>query len=252
MQMNLLALAFVATALYAQTPQDDKRLIFSTYLGGDRTDDAVSVAVDQHGQTYVAGRTDSRDFSGKGFGDINLNFAVPKAYLTKYSADGKQILWSHIIGGSSNTRANAVAVDRLGNVYLAGTTGARDFPLMKPVQDKQTGLNIAFLMKFDSDGKLLFSTYLGGDRNEEGLAIAVDSQFNIYLAGRASSTNFPVKNALQPQMAGGGQDAFIARFTSDYRLAWATYFGGASGTDNIYAIAIGPDDALVLRLEPFT
>jgi hypothetical protein len=249
MQTKTLILLCAAAAVSAQTPQDDKRLVFSTYLGGDRTDDAVAVAVDQQGHTFVAGKTDSRDFSGKGFGNINLNFAVSKAYLTKYSPDGKEILWSHIFGGSSNTRANAVAVDRAGNVYVAGTTGARDFPLVNPVQDKQTGLNIAFLMKFDPDGKLLFSTYLGGDRNEEGLAVAVDSQSNIYLAGRASSTNFPVKNALQSTMAGGGQDAFIAKFTADYQLAWSTYFGGTAGTDNIYSIAVGPDDFLFVTGE---
>jgi hypothetical protein len=247
--MKLVLVACAAATLAAQTPQDDKRLIFSTYLGGDRTDDAPAVAVDEQGHTYVAGRTDSRDFSGTGFGQINLNYALPKAYLTKYSPDGKQILWSHIIGGSSNTRANAVAVDRLGNVYLAGTTGARDFPLLKPVQDKQTGLNIAFLMKFDPEGQLLFSTYFGGDRNEEGLALAVDSQLNMYLAGRASSTNIPVKNALQPAQAGGGQDGFIAKYTPDYQLEWATYLGGTAGTDNIYAIAIGPDDALFVTGE---
>lgn len=218
-------------------------MVFSTYLGGGRTDEATGVAVDAQGHTYVAGRTDSGDFTGRGFGGINLAFAVSKAFLTKYSPDGRRILWSHIFGGSSNTRANAVTVDRAGNVYVAGTTGARDFPLMKPVQEQQTGLNIAFLMKFDPDGNLLFSTYLGGNRNEEGLAVAVDSQANIYLAGRASSSNFPVKNAMQPQQAGGGQDAFLAKFTADHQLAWATYVGGTAGTDNIYAIAIGPDDA---------
>lgn len=249
MRNSFFILTLMAVALAAQTPQDDKRLIFSTYLGGNRTEDAAAVAVDEAGNTYVAGKTDSGDFRGKGFGGINLNFAVSKAFLTKYSPDGKQILWSHIIGGSSNTRANAVAVDRMGNVYLAGTTGARDFPLKNPVQDKQTGLNIAFLTKFDSEGVLQFSTYLGGDRNEEGLAVAVDSQMNIYLAGRASSSNFPVKNAMQPQMAGGGQDAFVAKYNSDYTLAWATYLGGAAGTDNIYAIAVGPDDALFVTGE---
>src|SRR5215218_3975679 len=119
MKLNLLTFALAATVLCAQRPQDDKRLVFSTYLGGNRTDDASAVAVDANGYTYVAGRTDSQDFSGKGFGNINLAFAVSKAYLTKYASDGKDILWSHIVGGSSNTRANAVAVDRAGNVYLA-------------------------------------------------------------------------------------------------------------------------------------
>ena len=128
-----------------------------------------------------------------------------RGYLTKYAADGKKVIWRALIGGSSNTVPHAVALDKDGNVYVAGTTGARDLPLMKPVQDKQTGLNIAFLMKFSAEGELLFSTYFGGDRNEEGLALAIDSQANMYLAGRATSTNLPVKNALQPQIGVAGK-----------------------------------------------
>lgn len=56
--------------------------------------------------------------------------------------------------------------------------------------------NIAFLMKFDATGKLLFSTLLGGERNDEPNAIGLDSQGNIYIAGRTNSTTFPTKNAL--------------------------------------------------------
>ena len=104
-------------------------------------------------------------------------------------------------------------------------------------------------MKFNAGGELLFSTYFGGDRNEEGLALAIDSQNNVYLAGRATSTNLPVKNALQPQIGGGGHDGFIAKYTPDYQLAYATYLGGASGTDNIYSIAIGHDDSLYVTGE---
>ncbi|HYO80425.1 MAG TPA: SBBP repeat-containing protein [Bryobacteraceae bacterium] len=248
MRRTCFVLAVAVAALSAQTPQDDKRLVFSTYLGGERTDDAVAVATDGAGNIFVAGKTESIDFPGKPLGGFNMNFAVPKGYLTKYSPDGKQILWSHVVGGSSNTRANAVVVDKNGNVYVAGTTGATDLQVMNPVQAKKTGLNIPFLMKFDNDGKLLFSTYLGGDRNDEGLALAVDSRGNMYLAGRASSSEFPVKNAMQPKM-NGSQDAFVAKFTPDYQLAWATYLGGTGGSDNISAIAVTPDDYLVVTGE---
>jgi hypothetical protein len=99
------------------------------------------------------------------------------------------------------------------------------------------------------DKRLLFSTYQGGDRHDDARSVAVDAGGNIYLAGRASSENFPVKNALQPKMAGGGQDAFIAKFTRDYQLAYATYFGGTGHTDNIYAIAVGPDGSLFVTGE---
>ncbi len=249
---NLLVAALaVFGAASAQTGGGarDKRLVFSTYHGGDRNDDAQAVAVDAAGNIYVTGETESRDLKADPVGGKPLGAAVFKGYLTKYAPGGKEVLWRKLIGGSSNTVPRAIALDNQGNVHVAGTTGARDLPLVRPVQDRQTGLNIAFLMKFNPAGELLFSTYFGGDRNEEGLAAAVDSQGNIYMAGRASSANLPVKNAIQSAIAGGGQDGFIVKYTPDYRLAYATYFGGTSGTDNIHAIATGPDDSLYVAGE---
>lgn len=244
----MLCCALFIAHLGAQTITD-KRLVFSTLQGGDRNDDAQSVAVDQAGFIYVTGETESRNLEATPVGGKPLTGAVFNGYLTKYAPGGKEIVWRQLIGGSSNTVPHAVILDRDSNIWVAGTTGARDLPLMKPVQDKQTGLNIAFLMKFDPQGKLLFSTYFGGNRNEEGLALASDAQGAVYLAGRASSTDLPVKNALQPAMAGGGQDGFVAKYTADYQLAWATYLGGTDGTDNIFAIAVGPDGGVYVTGE---
>ncbi|WP_321472783.1 SBBP repeat-containing protein [uncultured Paludibaculum sp.] len=246
---KIILLVAVAATLAAQSPSENKRLVFSTFNGGDRYDDATAVAVDPNGFIYVAGESESRDIPVTPVGGKPLTSAVFKAYLTKYRPEGKEVLWRAQIGGSSNTVAHAVVLDKDGNIYVAGTTGARDLPLLNPIQDKQPGLNICFVMKFDPAGTLLFSTYFGGERNEEGLALALDSVGNLYLAGRASSTQLPVKNALQPQISGGGQDAFIAKITPDYQLAYATYLGGNSGTDNIYAMAIGPDDSLYVAGE---
>jgi hypothetical protein len=245
----ILTLIACAATLAAQLPQNDKRLVFSTFHGGDKNDDAAGVAVDPDGFIYVTGETESRDLKAPAVGGKPLTAAVFMGYVTKYAPNGKDMVWRYMIGGSSNTVPHAVALDQNRNVYIAGTTGARDFPLMNPVQDKQNGLNICFLMKLSPDGKLLFSTYFGGERNEEGNALAIDSKGNIYLAGRASSTTLPVKNALQARISGGGQDAFIAKYTPDYKLAYATYLGGDSGTDNIYAIATGPDDSLFVTGE---
>lgn len=248
MRLLIFLCAFAAT-IAAQPLLNDKRLVFSTFQGGDRNDNAVAVAVDPAGSIYVAGETESRDLPADPVGGKPLASAVFKGYLARYAPGGKDVLWRVLIGGSSNTVPNAIALDSVGNVYVAGTTGARDLPLLDPVQDKQTGLNICFLMQFNPEGKLLFSTYFGGNRNEEGLALAVDSQDNVYLAGRASSTDLPVKDALQPAIGGGGQDAFIAKFTPEHQLAYATYLGGASGTDNIFSIAVGPDDSLYVTGE---
>lgn len=205
--------------------------------------------MDADGFVYVVGESDSRDLSGDPVGGKPLTFAVFKGYLTKYSPNGREIVWRKWIGGSSNTVANAVAVDRKGDIVVAGTTGARDFPLKNPVQSTQPGLNIAYVMKFSpAHGDLLFSTYFGGERNEEGKALAIDSQNNIYLAGRATSTTMPTANALQPKF-GGSEDGFIAKYNGeDLTLAYATYLGG-EGADQIHAIAIGPDDSLYVTGE---
>ena len=61
-------------------------------------------------------------------------------------------------------------------------------------------------------GALLFSTYLGGTGLDQGTAIATDRRGNAYVAGYTQSTNFPTRNAYQPNYAGGNQDAFVAKF----------------------------------------
>lgn len=238
----------LANLLVAQ-PQNDRRLVFSTYHGGDRNDDALAVAVSPEGFIYVTGETESRDLNATPVGGKPLTSAVFKGYLTKYSPNGKEIVWRQLIGGSSNTVPKTLTLDKEGNIYVAGVTGASDLPLVNPVQSEQTGLNIAFLMKFDKVGKLLFSTLFGGERNDSAQAIAVDSQGAVYIAGRATSTKLPVKNAIQPELGGGGQDGFIAKYNAQGQLEYATYLGGTSGTDNIYSIAVGPDDSLYVTGE---
>lgn len=248
--LQTLAVAAAAAAMLTAQPVEDRRLVFSTFHGGDRTDDAAAVAVDEAGNIYVTGETDSRDLPHSPLGGKPLTYAVSKGYLTKYSPKGKEVLWRLLIGGSSNTVPRALTLDRDGNVYVAGSTGARDLPMKNPVQDKHPGLNIAFLMKFNPKGELLFSTLHGGERNDDPRVLAVDSANNVYMAGRATSTTFPVKDALQPKIA-GSDDGFIAKFTADGKLAYSTYLGGPS-SDNITSIAVGPDDSLYVTGESWS
>ena len=244
--MRAILVFLLAAPLFPAPPL----LVFSTYHGGNRNDQATAVAVDPSGHTFLAGLTESRDFPATPLGPPANISATTNAFLTKLSPDGAGVVWSHLIGGSSQTRINAAATDAGGNVYITGRTGARNFPLLHAVQTTLPGLNIAFLMKFDPDGNLLFSTLLGGERNDEPNAIALDSQGNMYIAGRTNSTTFPTANALHAQAPGGG-DAFIAKFTPDYQLAYATYFGG-SGADEIFSLAVGPDDSVYIAGDTYS
>ena len=101
--------------------------MFSSYLGGQEWDEATGVATDRDGNTYVTGFTLSEDFPRVGAG-TRRHDAIVDAFVTKISADGSRIEWSTHLGGVDMDMANAVTVDRAGNVYVVGRTGSPDFP----------------------------------------------------------------------------------------------------------------------------
>jgi hypothetical protein len=103
-------------------------LVYSTFVGGIGTDYALAIAVDAAGAAYVAGWTDSPDFpttpgafdtSYSGYGD---------AFVTKFDARGKALVYSTYLGGTKGDSVSAIAVDSAGAAYMAGGTYAPDFP----------------------------------------------------------------------------------------------------------------------------
>jgi uncharacterized protein (TIGR03437 family) len=216
----------------------DPVVVYSTYIGGNLGEMVNAVAVDKDGNTYLTGETNSIDFPVVGTPIMQPRYSLSYSFVVKVNAAGNKILFSSYIGGSSNTRGLAIAVDSDANVYLGGVTGARDFPLANPTQNNQPGLNIGYVMKLNPQGdKLLFSTYIGGERNDRVDALAIDGQGSIYVTGYASSTTLPVVNAFQPKI-GGSSDGLVAKFAApNYRLAYCSYLGGV-GVDEPYGIAV--------------
>ena len=112
--------------------------------------------------------------------------------------------------------ASSIAIDSLGNAYVAGNTNTPDFPLVNAFEG-YTG-NDAFIMKLDPTGSTwIYSTRIGGSHAAIDLpynaanGIAVDSNGNAYVAGYAGTTDFFLKNPLQATYGGGFYDAFVAK-----------------------------------------
>ena len=148
--------------------------------------------------------------------------------------------YSTYLGGSDMDYANAIAVDPSGNAYVTGYTASIDFPLVKPVQSSPGGGTCtdgvdtiacfdAFVTKLNPAGTaLVYSTYLGGSNEDYATGIALDASGDAYVTGYTNSTDFPVKNALQAENA-GGYDAFVAELSADgASLIYSTYWGGSS------------------------
>ena len=228
-------------------------LIYSTYLGG--SEGAYAVAVDSAGNAYITGATFSTDLQTVNPLQPTLGgFGAENAFVSKFNAAGSALVYSTYLGGSLVDEGLAIAVDSAGNAYITGVTHSGNFPTTPTAfQRSLGGRSNPFVTKINPTGSaLVYSTYLGGNGDDSGNGIAVDSLGNAYIIGFTDSANFPTMNALQP-VYGGGDDAFVSKINpTGSALVYSTFLGG-SGTDNGHGIALdSADNAYVTGLTAST
>ena len=213
----------------------DPALIYSTYLGGSLSDFANGIAVDEFGNSYITGGTGSSKFPKRNAKQSTLN-GVEDVFVTKINSNGSAIVYSTLLGGGGPDEGHGIAVDRIGNAYVTGSTGSFDFPMLAAIQGTWGGSGDAFLTKLSPSGSLVYSTYLGGSSIDNGTSAAVDSAGNAYITGVTFSNNFPTVNPFQAAK-GAQQDAFIAKINpAGSAWVYVTYLGGNAG-DEGYGIA---------------
>ena len=201
-------------------------LVYSTYLGGSaNVETGRGIAVDAFGNAVVVGSTFSTNFPGTQFSPIAA--AVPPiqpqiatnrdGFLAKLNPSGSALLYSTYFGGGGFDEALDVTLDSSGNAYVTGITRAISVPpenVPRPWQvNADCGLgggDDAFVTKVNAAGTaFVYSTFLGGASQDQGLGIAVDPTGKAYVTGFTASSNFPTENPLQPVIA-SSVDAFVA------------------------------------------
>ena len=213
----------------------DGALLYSTYLGGSSGDEGNSIAVDPGGNAYITGMTSSTDFPIQNAFQSVLHDS-PTAFVTKLSPDGSSLLYSTYLGGSGNWESGyGIAVDSIGNAYIAGVTYSADFPTKNSLQSICAGAG--FVTRLEADGSLVYSTCVG---QASFTGIAVDTSGNAYVAGENQiGTAFPLKNAYQSIPVAQFNDV-IAKLAPDGSLVYSTYLGG-SGNSFSPKIAVDPN-----------
>jgi hypothetical protein len=208
-------------------------LTYCTYLGGSGNDVADGIALDGSGNVYVVGYTRSSNFPTLNPIQTSL-IGTQDAFVTKLNSTGTHLVYSTWLGGASADFASAVALDSANNAYVTGGTGSKTFPFTPGAFQTSCnsctgGLYNAFVTVINAAGSsYIYSTYLGGTQNDEGLGIAVDSSGDAYVTGEtSSSTSFRLQSALQPTYGGGSSDAFVTKFNpTGSALVYSTFLGG--------------------------
>ncbi len=224
-----------------------KTLVYSTFLGGERGDAGWSIAVDQKGRAIVAGDTTSYQFPTKRAFQPTCapGFAgCWDAFIAAVNPSGTRLVYATYLGGNDREyidRAEGITVDSAGVAYVTGFTGSDNWPLIDAFQQYYAGGVDAWVARFDPDGTLHSSTYLGGSHSDVGMSIAVGGDGVFHVAGFTQSDDFPVWNALQPTM-GGFEDSFVTSFLpSGTDLRFSSYLGGSNGREEYGGTGIGLD-----------
>jgi hypothetical protein len=162
--------------------------------------------------------------------------------VTKLAADGSALIFSTYLGGTAGAVGAAesglgIAVDGLGNVYVAGVTSSTDFPVRSAAQSANAGWLDGFAAKLSASGALVYSTYVGGLNTDMANAIAVDASGCAYIAGMTASANLASLVGSQGS-ATGIYDAFVVKLAAAGNSIAALLYLGGAGADNASAIAV--------------
>jgi hypothetical protein len=218
-------------------------LVYCTLICGTGDDSPEAIAVDALGNAYLGGHTTSHDFpTANAFQSTHLGDVFTHAgFICKLNANASVLEYStYFIGNFGDTAIYAIALDAQRNAFVTGETTGGTLPTTPGVVQRTAPFpscrggicTDAFVAKFSPAGSLNYCTYVAGDGDDAGQAIALDSEGNVYVAGSTVSVYFPILNAFMRE-GPGARDAFVTKLTSDgSRLLFSSYLGGGKPTNS--------------------
>ena len=203
--------------------------LWSTYLGGGGDECGEAIAVDDNGNIYVCGETESDGWISGGFDTTFHGNTIPytnkDGFLAKLSPRG-EILWSTYLGGNGDDWAYDCVIDKDGNVAVAGSTYSGGWLKggYNTTYDDHIQGGDGYVIKFSPDGHCLWGTYLGGTLEDFGLGIGVDSKGNILATGEAQSDNW-ITGGYNTAFV-SGMKGYVVKISPDGHHLWSTYLYG--------------------------
>jgi len=226
----------LSDAFIARLSPDGRTFQTVTYFGGLGDESINDIAIDDAGDLYVTGATNSADFPLRNPLQDRFEGGTSDAFVAKLNADASLLKYATYLGGGGQDVGEGLAIGPSHTAYVTGKTGSIDFPTTPGVFQRRVGggTTDAFVARLTENGRSLhYATYLG-DMGEEnfGVAtgrIAVDSMGNAYVVGTTTSPRFPTTPLAFQRIMRGGQDVYLAKLEErGETLTFATLLGGGS------------------------
>jgi hypothetical protein len=229
------------------------QMTYATYFGGSDSDDSYGLATDSVGNMIITGKTLSTDFPTTNAWKANYNNSMVDGFVTKFSADGQELIFSSYFGGSGWDMVFKVNSDSNDNIIVSGFADIypTGFPILDAFQEEIHGRCDVVIMMISPNGQPLFSTYLGGGEIEHPWNLYLTSDY-LYIVGFTESVNFYTTSNAYQQSIRGNHDGFLFRFDIDgYLIALTSETTESKTTPSFepYIVLIGLLSALGIGLK---
>ena len=235
---------------------DGRRLLYSSYLGGSKSDLLNAFARGSDGKLYLGGSTKSLDFPVSTDAiQSTPPGGVRSGFFVRLSPDAKIVEYSSYIGGKGSDKVSSITVRSNKEIWIGGNTGSSNFPVTSDAFDRtfggcETTACDIFLTRMDSTtNKVVYSTFFGGKGAETFDNAVLFGNDTLYITGQTTSSDFPLTNwTVQPidenPVSG---DGFILKFdTISHKIAYSTLLGGKRAGENVHGIIISHGGAIIV------
>tara|TARA_Y100000385_G_scaffold116717_1_gene121459 strand:+ start:1417 stop:5118 length:3702 start_codon:yes stop_codon:yes gene_type:complete len=254
-------------------------MIYSTYLGGSKSELPHSMIVNNLDELFIFGTTGSDDYpittgaydttfnGGFPFSPSGLGVSFPNGsdiIVSRLSANGGNLLASTYIGGSGNDGLNTaqklkinyadevrgeIDIDKNNNIYLATCTYSTDFPITNTFQQNNNGNQEGCIVKIDNHlSTIIWSSYLGGTNDDAIYSLALDKKDNVFVTGGTTSDNFPVSTTSYQNsyLDSIKADAFITHISSDGNTIINSSYFGSDRYDQSYFVELNSEEEVYI------
>jgi hypothetical protein len=207
-------------------------LLWAVRVGGTGIDQGSEIAIDANGYVYVAGSFEGTVDFNPGAGTNNLSSqANASSFILKLTAQGNYV-WAKAIGSNQGTSAEGLSVSAIGVVHLGGNfAGVADLnPGAATVSATTSGNIDIYLVELDSAGNYVWGIDFGSTGLDGCAAVTEDVNGDVYMTGYFANTCDFDPTASTSNLTATGNDAFVAKYTSNGGFGWASKLGGG-GTD---------------------
>jgi gliding motility-associated-like protein len=231
------------------------QLLKGSYCAGSKLEWINSLAIDETGNIYVTGRTESANNISSKNAHQPVLAGENDGFLVKFDNNLLR-LWGTYYGGKGSEDILAVIVDKFGNSIITGETNSNSgISTPGSHQAANSGFIDAFIAKFDPSGNRAWGTFYGGSQVDRSNGITIDAQNNIIITGYSNSPSGITTGGVYQPTNAGALTTFITKFTAIGARVWGTFYGrqGPRGGGEGRAVVTNPaGDVFVTGCTLFT